>query len=103
MIHFTEDSYKIFELFYKQWGLVTAGNLERFNSCTVSWGSMGTLWTRPEKSGQVITVYIHPARFTQELLIANDTFTVSFFPEGYRKDLAYFGSHSGKEKSKGRE
>ena len=26
------------------------------------WGSMGTLWTRPGKSGAVITVYLHPAR-----------------------------------------
>lgn len=100
MVNFAENDYKIFEMFHKQWALVTAGSLEYFNSCTVSWGSMGTLWTRPDKSGQVITVYIHPARYTQEFLTESDTFTVSFFPECYRKALAYLGSHSGREEDK---
>ncbi len=90
----------IFELFHKQWALVTAGKLEHFNTCTVSWGSMGTLWTRPGKSGEVITVYIHPGRYTQEFLISNDTFTVSFFQEKDRKALGYLGSHSGREEDK---
>lgn len=100
MVNFAENDYKIFEMFHKQWALVTAGSLEHFNSCTVSWGSMGTLWTRPDKGGQVITVYIHPARYTQEFLTESDTFTVSFFPECYRKALAYLGSHSGREEDK---
>ena len=54
-MNFEEKEYKVFELFQKQWALVTAGNMEKFNSCTVSWGSMGTLWTRPGKTGSVIT------------------------------------------------
>lgn len=100
MTNFIEKDYKIFELFHKKWALVTAGNLEHFNCCTVSWGSMGTLWTRPGKSGQVITVYIHPGRYTQEFLVANDTFTVSFFPERSREALGYLGSHSGRTEDK---
>ena len=38
---FTEQAYKVFELFDKQWALVTAGTPEQFNSCTVAWGSLG--------------------------------------------------------------
>ena len=40
-----------FDLFRKQWALVTAGTPEHFNACTISWGSLGTLWTRPGSTG----------------------------------------------------
>ena len=83
MTHWQQESMPVFELFRKQWALVTAGTPDHFNACTVSWGSMGTLWTRPEGSGQVITAYIHPGRYTHELLLQHDTFTVSFFGHRY--------------------
>ena len=38
MREFMEKDYKVFEMFDKQWALVTAGTMEHFNSCTVSWG-----------------------------------------------------------------
>lgn len=101
MSNYMERDYKIFELFRNQWALVTAGTVEDFNSCTVSWGSMGTLWTRPDsKDGAVVTVYIHPGRYTLDYLKANDTFTVSFYPETCKKALSYMGSHSGREGKK---
>lgn len=74
MKHFETEPYKVFELFKKQWGLVTTGEIEHFNSCTISWGSMGTLWTISNKDGSIITVYLHPNRYTQELLLKNDFF-----------------------------
>lgn len=90
--------YKIFEMFNQDWALVTAGHLEDFGSCTLSWGSLGNIW---DKSGQgsraTVTVYVHPARDTCEYLLSNPYFTVSFFPEQYRKSLAYMGSHSGRD------
>ena len=51
MNNFEEKDYKVFDMFAKQWALVTAGNMEDYNTCTVSWGSLGTIWTRPGKSG----------------------------------------------------
>ena len=51
-----EKEYKVFEMFRKQWALVTAGNKEHFNSCTVGWGSLGTIWGRPDSSGSIVTV-----------------------------------------------
>ena len=100
MSDFEKREYKVFELFSKRWALVTAGNMEQFNSCTVSWGSMGTLWARPGNDSHVVTVYLHPGRYTQQFFRENDTFTVSFFPESCRKALGYMGSHSGRDGDK---
>ena len=90
----------VFSLFAKEWALVTAGTMERHNGCTIGWGSMGTLWTRPDSSGSVLTVYVHPGRYTLELLKENEFFTVAFFPPEYRKALGYMGSHSGRDEDK---
>ena len=100
MNNFEEKDYKVFDLFRNQWALVSAGNIEDFNTCTVSWGSLGTLWTRPGENGSAVTVYLHPARYTREVLQQNDTFTVSFFQREYRKALGYLGSHSGRNEDK---
>lgn len=37
MENFAQKDYKVFEMFDKQWALVTAGSIEHYNSCTVSW------------------------------------------------------------------
>lgn len=103
MNDFEQREYRIFELFKKQWAVVTAGTMERFNGCTISWGSMGTLWTRPGKSGSVITVYLYPTRYTRELMCENDTFTVSFFPKEEKKALDILGTLSGRDSDKVRE
>ena len=95
-----EKEIRIFDLFQNQWGLVAAGTPEEFNCCTVSWGSMGTLWTRPGKTGSVITVYLHPSRYTRQFVQNNDTFTVSFFGKEHQKALAYVGSRSGRNGDK---
>ena len=100
---YIEKEYKVFELFHKKWALVTAGPIEDFNSCTVSWGSLGTIWTKPGKSGSIVTVYIYPTRYTRELLNKNETFTLSFYPEEYKKDLAILGSRSGRDEDKVKE
>ena len=84
-----------FERFDKDWALVTAGTPEHFNSMTVSWGSMGTVWGK-----SVITIYIRPDRFTWNFLKESDTFTVSFYPEEQRPALAKMGSLSGRDTDK---
>lgn len=95
MSSFAEKDYKVFELFEKQWALVTAGSLDHFNGCTVGWGCVGTLWNKP-----VVTVYLHPARYTREFLQKSDSFTVCFFPESCRKALGIMGSRSGRDGNK---
>lgn len=90
-----ELEFRSFALFEEQWALVTAGSPERFNCCTLSWGSLGTLWNRP-----VVTVYVHPGRYTRDFLAGNACFTLSFFPEEYRKALSILGTRSGRDGDK---
>lgn len=97
MNDFREKDYKIFELFEKNWALVTAGTPECFNGCTIGWGCMGTVWNRP-----AVTVFLHPARYTLDFLRRQDTFTLSFFPKEYRPALAVMGSRSGRDGDKAR-
>ena len=84
-----------FELFDKGWALLTAGDREGFNTMTISWGALGTLWGKP-----VATVYVKPIRYTHEWMEKNDFFTVSFYPETYRKALSLLGTVSGRDKDK---
>ncbi len=92
---FEEKDYQIFDLFQNQWALVTAGTPERFNACTLSWGCMGTIWNKP-----TVTVYLHPSRYTRELMMESDVFTVSFFPEEQKRALAIMGARSGRDGDK---
>ena len=95
MADFESKDYPIFDLFRNRWALVTAGTPEHFNTCTVSWGSMGTLWSR-----SVITVYLHPSRYTTNFMLDADTFTVSFFPPECRQALGILGTRSGRDGNK---
>ncbi|MBQ7501944.1 flavin reductase [bacterium] len=92
MNNYEENAYKVFGIFHNQWAAVTAGSPEHFNSCTVGWGSMGTLWSKP-----VITVYLHPSRYTNDFMKDSGEFTVSFFPAEYKKALGILGSRSGRD------
>ncbi len=85
----------VFGIFDKKWALLTAGNTEKFNTMTVSWGGLGTLWNRP-----VATVYVRTSRYTHEFMDGNEYFTVSFYGEDYRKTLGVLGSKSGREMDK---
>ena len=95
-----KEAFQIFDMFDRQWALVTAGSMERFNCCTVSWGSLGNIWGHTGTGRPIVTVYVHPARYTSEFLLDSDTFTVSFFSEHFRKALGYLGTHSGREGDK---
>ena len=63
----------VFSKFDKQWALLTAGKEDDFNTMTISWGNMGTLWERP-----VMTVYVRTSRYTHDFMDREDYFTVSF-------------------------
>ena len=83
---------EIFSLFNDKWALLSAGTKDKHNSMTISWGGMGTLWNKP-----VVTVYVRPNRHTYSFMNENDYFTVSFYPEEYRKALTLMGSKSGRD------
>lgn len=64
MMHLEAD---VFRKFDKQWALVTAGTPEHYNTMTISWGGLGTLWRRP-----VATVYVKKNRYTFEFMEQSD-------------------------------
>ena len=85
----------VFSIFDKKWALLTAGRKDKFNSMTISWGGLGTLWGKP-----VATVYVKPIRYTHDFMEQSEYFTISFYEETYRKSLGLFGSLSGKDVDK---
>ena len=49
----------VFSRFNDRWALVCAGGRTGFNALAISWGGLGTLWSRP-----AATVYVKPIRYT---------------------------------------
>ena len=84
-----------FTKFDKEWALLTAGVKDDFNSMTISWGGMGTLWHKP-----VVFLFVKPVRYTYEFVERHDEITVSFYDKQYRKALSLFGSKSGRDMDK---
>lgn len=85
----------IFRAYGSDWALVTAGDLNDHNTMTISWGGMGTLWNK-----SVATVYVRPNRHTYGYMERNELFTISFYPEAYKKDLGTLGTLSGRDGDK---
>lgn len=78
-----------------EWALLTAGTEGDWNTMTIGWGSAGTLWSKP-----VITVYVHPWRYTHEFLLREDYFTVQLFDPKHKHDLSILGAESGRDGDK---
>lgn len=90
-----------FKKFDKDWGLLTAGVQDDFNSMTISWGGMGTLWYKPML---FLFLFVRPTRYTFEFISRHDELTVSFYEEEYRNILAnIFGLKSGRDIDKPKE
>ncbi len=75
----------------KEWLVVAAGNKEKFNAMTASWGGMGIIWNK-----NVATIYIRPQRYTKEFIDREDTFSLTVYDEKYRSALNLLGSISGR-------
>lgn len=87
-----------FKALGEDWMLITAGNLNSYNTMTASWGGFGVLWGK-----DVAFCVIRPTRHTYEFIEKADTFTLSFFSDDYKKALAFCGSHSGRDYDKAKE
>ena len=85
----------IFKKFNKDWALLTAGDKNKYNTMTISWGTLGILWNK-----EVVTVFVRKSRYTHEFIENNEYFTVSFYSDEYKKDLGILGSVSGRDKDK---
>lgn len=79
----------------KEWMLITAGDTEKANTMTASWGHFGYIWNKP-----TATIYIRQTRYTKEFVDNSDYFSLCFFSKEHRKDLGYLGTHSGRDEDK---
>jgi flavin reductase (DIM6/NTAB) family NADH-FMN oxidoreductase RutF len=84
-----------FHLIDNDWMLVTAGNIDNFNTMTASWGTFGILWNKP-----VAIVFIRPHRYTFEFIEKSTYYTLTFFDNQYRNILNFCGQHTGKKVDK---
>lgn len=79
----------------KEWALVTAGDKEKSNTMTVSWGGTGVLWGK-----NVVFIFIRESRYTKDFIDNGEFFSLSFLSEKYRDALKYCGAHSGRSEDK---
>lgn len=91
----TTLAFNPFEKIGKDWALLAAGDKEKFNSMTISWGYMGVMFNKP-----VFTTVVRPQRYTKEFIDNGDLFTISFFEKDYKKTLSFLGSNSGRDVDK---
>lgn len=91
-IDIAKENLNPFEKISKEWFLVTAGDMENFNTMTASWGFMGFIWNK----NCVVTV-VRPQRYTKEFIDKNEYFTLSFFDETQRDALKFCGANSGRD------
>lgn len=87
-----------FEMIGKDWMLISAGDENKYNTMTASWGGLGVLWNK-----NVVFAFVRPQRFTFEFLNDSDYFSCSFFEEKYRDALSFCGKYSGRDYDKAKE
>ncbi|MDR3318428.1 MAG: flavin reductase [Clostridiales bacterium] len=85
----------VFEMIGSDWMLITAGDKQKANAMTASWGGFGVMW-----NSSVAYIVIRPQRYTKEFVDANETFSLSFFSSEYKSALGYLGSVSGRDEDK---
>jgi flavin reductase (DIM6/NTAB) family NADH-FMN oxidoreductase RutF len=84
-----------FKLIADDWMLITAGNLQKFNTMTASWGMMGELWHK-----KIAVCFVRPTRHTFGFMENSEYFTLTFFDEEHRKALQFCGKNSGRDTDK---
>ena len=90
---FLQDN--LFKLTGKDWMLICAGNIDKYNMMTASWGSFGVLWNK-----HIAMIFIRPTRYTYQFVESNNYFTLNFFDNTHRDLLNLMGAKSGREINK---
>lgn len=87
------------ETLYKQGAFLTVGDENKYNTMTISWGSVGLMWRKP-----TFIVMVRESRYSNEFLDLGKSYTVSIPKEGEMKTaLVICGSKSGRNVDKEKE
>lgn len=84
-----------FKLIGSDWMLITAKKEDKVNTMTASWGGLGFMWNK-----NVAYMVIRPQRYTKEFVDHSESFSLTFFDDSFKKDLAYLGAKSGRDEDK---
>ena len=88
----------VFTLVGKDFTVVTAGKTDRYNSMIASGGGWGLLFMKP-----ATWCILRADRYTLELIQEEKTYTMSYFPNEYKKQILFLGSESGRNSDKMKE
>lgn len=90
-----EINNNVFSLLGKDFYVITAGKEDHYNSMTASGGGLGLLFKKP-----TIWCILQATRYTLEMILKEQTYTISYFPEEFKKQLFFLGSKSGRDNAK---
>ena len=97
-IPYTEVTLNPFTAFDDDWMALSAGTKENgYNSMTVSWGQLGTVWGEKGRQFPVAVCYVRPQRYTKQFMDREPLFTLSWFGDTQRKALGILGTKSGRD------
>ena len=88
----------VFTLVGKDFFAITAGKEVHYNSMIGSGGGLGLLFRKP-----TTWCVIRSDRYTLELMLKEQTYTMSYFPIEYREQMLFLGSKSGRDSDKMKE
>ena len=80
------------------WMAVTAGDAQKANTMSASWGTLGVLWGK-----NVVSIFIRDSRYTKEFMDSHDTISLTYFDMEDKENklaLKYFGAVSGRKEDK---
>lgn len=96
---FTEGLEQIMDNIYKGGAFLTAGNGEKCNTMTISWGSIGYMWGRP-----VFMALVRTSRYTNEFLKSGSEYTISIpYDKKMSEAISICGRKSGRDTDKEKE
>ncbi|MBD5355589.1 MAG: flavin reductase family protein [Bacteroides sp.] len=93
-IEATEIKDNPIEMFAKDFAVIAAGDSDKFNELLVSWGALGTSWGN---GLPLAIVFVSPDRYTHEFIESHPSFSINIFPPELKKDIMFFGTHTGRE------
>jgi flavin reductase (DIM6/NTAB) family NADH-FMN oxidoreductase RutF len=88
----------VFTLVEKVFPVITAGKEDHYNSMTASGGGLGLLFKKP-----TTWCILQASRYTLELIQKEQTYTMSYFTNEYKKQILFLGSKSGRDSDKMKE
>jgi len=88
----------VFVLVGKVFPVITAGKEDYYNSMTGSGGGLGLLFKKP-----TTWCLLRADRYTLEMIQKEQTYTMSYFPDEYKKQVLFLGSKSGRDSEKMKE